>query len=217
MTFNLSDCYWTGTPGTYGSARGALVSDPSSDAAFLAWQAANARATGLPWPADATDALDSVLLSHGLPATGLTLANLQAALVAAASGACAAILSQIYTDPAHQAAGQNAALIVAASGGAPASTSPMYAAYNAYASAWGMTPSDFASLISVLTQQSLALSGALIALEAASAAATTAPQLASALSTFETAIAAIVTTVNAASPPVTMLAPAAISIKGVNA
>jgi len=144
-------------------------------------------------------------------------ASLQASLVAAASSACSTVTAQIYTDPAHQAAGQNAGMIVVMSGGAPTSSSPFFAAFNAYAAAWGLAPAAFATLIEVLMNQSMALSAALNALEAASAAATTAVQLATALSTFETAIGAVVTAINVAGTPFPMTAPAAISIKGINA
>jgi hypothetical protein len=146
-----------------------------------------------------------------------TQASLQAALVAAASTAAAAITAQIYTDPAHQAAGQNAGVIVAMSGGAPTSSSPFFAAFNAYAAAWGLAPAAFATLIEVLMNQSMALSSALNGLEAASAAATTAAQLATALATFEPAIGAVVTAINSAGTPFPMTAPPAISIPGIDA
>jgi hypothetical protein len=144
-------------------------------------------------------------------------ASLQAALVAAASAASAAVTAQIFTDPAHAAAGQNAGVIVAAAGGAPTSSSPFFSAFNAYAAAWGLAPAAFAALISVLMNQSMLLSVDLNALEAASASATTAAQLATALSAFETAIGAVVTAINAAGTPFPMTAPAAIKIAGINA
>jgi hypothetical protein len=144
-------------------------------------------------------------------------AQLQASLIAAASSAAAAVTAQIFTDPAHAAAGQNAGVIVAQAGGAPTSSSPFFSAFNAYAAAWGLAPTAFAALIETLMNQSMALSSALNALEAASAAATTAAQLATAITTFETAIGAVVTAINAAGTPFPMTPPTAIVIQGINA
>ncbi len=87
---SLSDAYWTGKPTgyastiVYGSARSGLVSAPDTDAAYLAWQAIGHAAW--PWPVDASGAttiaaLDAVLTSGNLPATGL-LAPTPAELVA---------------------------------------------------------------------------------------------------------------------------------------
>jgi trimeric autotransporter adhesin len=217
MIYTPSNWYWQVTGvGIYGSARGGLVSAPTSDAAYLAFAAINGPGAIVASAA----ALDEILTAAGLPVSGLTppaVASLQTALVAAASTAAAAVTAQIYTDPAHQAAGQNAGVIVTMSGGAPTSSSPFFSAFNAYAAAWGLAPAAFATLIEVLINQSLALSGALNALEAASSAATTAAQLATALSTFETALNAIVAAINAAGTPFPMTAPAAISIVGINA
>jgi hypothetical protein len=216
MIYNPSDWYWQVTGvGIYGSARQGLVTNPTTDAAYLAFTALNG-----PGPIMATTAaLDAVLIAAGLPPSGLTtpaFISLQAALTTATSAACAAITSQVYTDPAHQAAGQNAAMIVTMSGGAPTSASPFFAAFNTYAAAFGLAPAAFATLITTLTNQSLALSSALNALQAATAAATTAAQLATALATFETAIASVVTTINAAGMPFPLTAPAAIVIPGIN-
>jgi hypothetical protein len=225
--YNPENWFWIGqpvgqsTPVIYSSASGALVQ--SSNAAYVAFLAEGNVAT--PWPKDATgavtiDALDAVLVAAGLPPTGLmppTQAQLQASLVSAASAAAAAVTGQIYTDPAHQAAGQNAGVIVAMAGGAPPSSSPFFAAFNSYAAAWGLAPAAFATLIEALMNESMMLSISLNALEAASAAATTAAQLATALATFETAINAVVTAINAAGTPFPMTAPAAISIRGINA
>jgi hypothetical protein len=162
--------------------------------------------------------VNGVLIAPAAPVPPTpTQAQLQASLVTEASAACANITGQIYTDPAHEAAGQNAGVMAALAGGAPTSSSPFFAAFNAYAAAWGLAPAAFATLVVVLMNQSLALSTALNALEAASEAATTAAQLATALSTFEPAIGAVVSAINAAGTPFPMTAPAAISIQGINA
>lgn len=136
---------------------------------------------------------------------------------AACVRAANAVLTQIYPDPVHQSAGQNAAMMAAIAGGAPASSSPFYAQFNAFAAVYGVTPAALATLATALTNQSLALSGALITLQAAAAAAANAGALATALSAFETTLGSIVTACNAATPPTAIVAPAAISIAGVNA
>lgn len=82
MTYNPANWYWSGAPGVYGSARGGLVTAPTTDAAYLLWQRIF---NGVPtifataWPKDATGAvttaaLDAVLTtaSPPQPATGLT-------------------------------------------------------------------------------------------------------------------------------------------------
>ncbi|MGO9430400.1 hypothetical protein [Rhodoblastus sp.] len=73
--YSSSDNYWSGAPGIYGSARGALVSAPASDVAYQAWLTSHFQPT--PWPKDATGAvttaaLDAVLIAAGLAPTGLT-------------------------------------------------------------------------------------------------------------------------------------------------
>ena len=223
------DAYWLGepvgytSPILYGSARGGLVPVPATDAAYQAWLAQGF--APWPWPKDATGTettaqLDFALAANGLPPTGLTAptqAQLAASVLSACQSAANAVLAQIYPDPIHQAAGQNAAMIAAISGGAPTSTSPFYAAFNAYAALYGITPGALATLAVVLTNQSLALSAAILTLDGTVAAANTSAALAAALTAFEAAIGAVVTAVNAASPPVPIVAPAAITITGVNA
>lgn len=221
MIYAASNWYWAGTLGLYSSAAAALVAPTAP--AYLAWIASGGVAT--PWPVDATGAqtaaaLDAVLTAARLPASGLvppTQAQLAAAVTAAAAAAANAVLAQIYTDPVHQAAGQNAAMIAAIAGGAPVSGSLFYAAFNGYATLFSVTPAALATLAITLTNESMALSVALSTVEAAASAATTTAQLSAALTAFETAISAVVAAVNAASPPVTLTAPAAISIIGVNA
>jgi hypothetical protein len=221
MPFNIVDWYWSDGTRLYGSSRNALVATPASDDQFQNWVIATDRGGPGSWPmsngAPDDGALAQVLITAGIVPPFASLAQLQALLIAAASAACAAVTKQIYTDPAHQAAGQNAGVIVAMAGGAPTSSSPSFAAFNTYAAAWGLTPAAFATLVEALTNQSLALSSALNALEGASAAATTADQLATALSTFEAALESVVTAINAAGTPFPMTVPAAISIVGINA
>lgn len=86
MIYNPANWYWSGTPGIYGSARGGLVTAPTTDAAYLAWRAGGSIAPTT-WPQDESGAvtvaaLDAVLIAAGLPPTGLastTKAQLQAA------------------------------------------------------------------------------------------------------------------------------------------
>lgn len=73
--FIISDWYWAGTPGVYGSARGALVADPTTDADYLAWRCDGTR-NPTAWPTDEVGVqtvamLDLVLTNGGLPPTGL--------------------------------------------------------------------------------------------------------------------------------------------------
>ena len=159
----------------------------------------------------------SALIPPAASTETVPLATLAASVLSAANAAGSAVLAQIYPDATHQAAGQNAAMIAAISGGAPASTSPFYAAFNSYAAVFGVTPAALAALALVLTNQSMALSAATITLQTAASAATTAAQLATALAAFEAALAGVVAAVNAVPPPVALVAPAAISIVGVNA
>jgi hypothetical protein len=229
VQYSPADWFWIGQPVgqssviIYSSAAGAVV--PPTNAAYEAFLAGGNAAT--PWPRDATGAVTTAALDAVLtaafppqPPTGLTTptqASLQASLVAAATAAAASVTAQVYTDPSHQAAGQNAGLIVVMAGGAPTSSSPFFSAFNSYAAAWGLTPAAFATLIETLVNESMALSSALNTLEAATSSATTAAQLATALSAFETAVNAVVTAINAAGTPFPMTPPPAISIPGINA
>jgi hypothetical protein len=68
--YNPSDWYWQITSGAevYGSARRGLVAAPTTDVAYLAWSAINGPGSIAPNSA----ALDAVLATAGLPASGLT-------------------------------------------------------------------------------------------------------------------------------------------------
>lgn len=225
-TYSPTDWYWSGTLGVYGSARGALVASPSTDTAYQAFVGGNPPAQNpTAWPTDATGAetsaaLDAVLTGVGLPATGLTpptQAQLATAVVAAAIAASGSVVGQIFTDPAHQSAFQNAASIVNGNGGAAPSAGTLATKFAELAAVYGLTATAFATLVLALQGASLDLSTALSAVEVSAASATTSGQLATALAAFETAIGNVVTEINAASPPVPVIAAAAIVIKGVNA
>ena len=223
--YNARAWYWIGQPAgqsasvIFSSASQSLV--PATDPAYVAWLAAGYLPT--PWPKDETGAvttlaLDEVLAPYGL-STGLTAptqAQLVAALIAAASAASASIVSQVFPDAAHQAAFQNAASIVNGNGGQAPTTGPLAAAFGALATAYGATPANFVAFVLAAQAASLTLGAASATLTSAASAATTSAQLATALTAFETAIGTVVAELNAALPtPIT--APAAISIKGVNA
>ena len=150
------------------------------------------------------------------PVTPPSLAELKASLAAAASAAASAIVAQVMPDAAHQAAVQNAASIVNGNGGSAPSSGPMAAKFTALAATYGMTSSAFAALVLAMQGASFDLSAALASLSVASASATSTTDLASALAAFETAIVAVVAEVNAASPPMAIASPAAISIAGIN-
>lgn len=212
--------YFSGTPGVYGTLRGALVSSPNTDTDFLYWKSLYGPPN--PWPNDSTgsqtaDSLDLVLVEAGLPPTGLaSVATLGAQVVSAAEQAASSIVDQVRSTSSQDTALQNAVSIVIANGSAPSDGNPYYLAYNALASTWGKSPSAFATLIQVMVNQSMNLSSAVNTLKASVAAATTNANLTTALATFETSLAAVVTAVNAAGPPIAIVAPAAISIKGVD-
>lgn len=94
-----SDWYWSGGPGVYGSARGGVVSNPSTDSAYLAWLTGGNPTV---WPRDnggsqTAAALDAVLTGAGLPASGL-VAPTQAQLLSYAYAKIGGLLavSRVY-------------------------------------------------------------------------------------------------------------------------
>jgi hypothetical protein len=150
------------------------------------------------------------------PAPALSV--LQARTLAAASAAAGSILAQVFPDAVHQAAFQNAGAIVAGNNGAaPASTAATYSAFSAFATVYGMTAAAFASLVQAGQNASMSMAVASATLTSAVNVATSAAAIATALAAFEAALVSVVATLNAASPPVAFVAPAAISITGVNA
>ena len=99
MSYEPSNWYWSGTPGVYGSARGGLVANPSTNTVYQAWLSAGNAPT--PWPIDTTGAvtaaaLDVVLESVGLPATSLA-APTQALLAAYANAKQWALATDGFT------------------------------------------------------------------------------------------------------------------------
>jgi hypothetical protein len=73
MLYNPRDWYWTGPLGIFSSKANTLV--PDTDEVYISWLASGYVAT--PWPKDivsgeqTTEALDGILVSQGLPHTGL--------------------------------------------------------------------------------------------------------------------------------------------------
>jgi hypothetical protein len=149
------------------------------------------------------------------PPAAPALAQLAAALVTAASAACGQVTNQITPDAAHQYAFTNAAAILNGNGGAAPASGPLAAKFDALAAAYGQTPANFALLVTDIQGASLDLGAALVTLESAAATATTAAQLAAALTAFETSIGAVIAEITAAD--VSAVAPAAITILGINA
>lgn len=143
------------------------------------------------------------------------LPQLQAAVMSAGSAATGSIVSQIAPDSTHQNAYQIASQMVWAANGAAPASGPAEAIFASYAADFGVTPAVLAARVVSGATGSLALSGALLTLDQASATATTSTQLATALAAFETTLTGIVASLTAAGLVVT--APAAISIPGVNA
>jgi hypothetical protein len=69
ILYSPADWYWqVDSLGVYGSARGGLVANTATDAAYLKWSAINGPGSIVA----STGALDALLTEAGLPATGLT-------------------------------------------------------------------------------------------------------------------------------------------------
>jgi hypothetical protein len=225
MAYKASDWYWVDAHGEiFGSASGGLVA--SADSAYQNFLAAGNVAT--PDPSDdfaggSSGNLDSVLTAAGLPASGLSLATNKTSVIAAASSVCSAIVGAVFAGPTQQAAFSNAGMMVAANGGSAPSTGAAGTAFTALATAYGMSQSAFATLVSAMQLASLSLENSLATLVFAATAAATNDALSAAITAFETSVGVIVTSVNAAitatnSPALVAIeAPATISIKGVNA
>ena len=149
------------------------------------------------------------------PPPAPTLPMLAREVVGAASAACAAIVAQVFPDPAHQAAFQNAASIINGNGGAAAASGPFASAFAALAAAYGAPPAAFVGFVIAAQSASLTLGAALATLSNSAAAAATPADLASALSAFETAIGAVAAALDAALPS-PVAPPAPIVIPGID-
>ena len=223
---NPANWYWSGQPSgqtstvVYSSAKGALV--PATDATYVAWLAGGNVAT--PWPKDANGAvtpaaLDAVLQAAGLPATGLVApaqAQLQASLNAALEATADAVTVALTPTKTHQVGFGNIAAIVTANGNASPSTGADATAIATIATSFGTNAAGISTQAQALKTASLSLLAALVTAQTATLQATTATQLAAALTAFETSLASILTAINAVIA-VPVAAPAAISIKGINA
>jgi hypothetical protein len=150
------------------------------------------------------------------PAPTLTQSQLAALLVGAARAACSFVTQQIVPDQTHQNAYINAAAMVGPSGAVP-TVAPTSTSFTALASAFGMQPQAFATLVVSVAAASMNLSATLAALQAAAQTATTAAQLATALASFETAINDVVAGLNSVGLTMTVTEPSAITIAGINA
>ena len=142
-------------------------------------------------------------------------AQLQATLIAAAIAACTYLDTQINRTPVHATAFSNVAAAVSANGGAVPTTGALATKLAALAALYGGSTAVFGSLSVALQGASYDNLAALVTLEIAAAAATTAAQLAAALTAFEASLATVYSEITAAGAVIT--APAAISIKGINA
>ena len=142
-----------------------------------------------------------------------TQAQLQAAVISAASSVCAQITNAVAPDAAHANAYQIAA--GALSNGVVPSSGPVASWLASYAAANGQSEAQVVGAVLAGASAALGLSSALATLEAEASAATTSAQLVTALTAFEASIASILAAM--ASGGVTVAAPAAISIAGVNA
>ncbi|MDR3488827.1 MAG: hypothetical protein P4M05_28480 [Bradyrhizobium sp.] len=155
------------------------------------------------------------IVNGAIVVTPLTAAQLAPSLVSAASAACSNIINQITPDDTHQYAFTNAASILNGNGGVAPTTGPLASKFASLAASFGESVANFAILVNDVQGASLDLGAAQAALKSAAAAATTATQLAAALTAFETALAAVVSEITTAG--VTVTAPPAITISGINA
>lgn len=176
------------------------------------------------WDASLTDAgisvptADALATALAAPEPGPTQAQLAEALVAAASAVAGSVTSQVAPDQTHLAAYVNAALIVGPSATVP-SGGLVGNAFTALATAngFGSDLQAFATLVVNVAAASLTLTAAYSTLVGAVQSAKTASDLAAVLSAFEDAVGAVVSGLNAAGLPITISAPAPISIRGINA
>jgi hypothetical protein len=157
---------------------------------------------------------NGVLVPPTSPPYNLT--NLKSALLTAVGYTCTFIVQTVQPVLALQVAFLNAASIVNGNGGAAPTTGPLVSRFDALATNYGITADQLATLCVTLEAGSLDLANALLAITAASAAATTPTQLATALTNFESSISTLVTEVNSV-VPMPIPSPPAITIAGINA
>lgn len=152
------------------------------------------------------------------PAPALTQAQVAEIVLACAGAATNAVIAQVVPDQTHLTAYLNAASCVGPSATVP-TVEPLKSAFGALASAngFGSSPAAFASLVVQVSALSLSLSALLTSLTASTAAAKTAADLAGAVQTFESGLSSLVAALNAAGLTVTISAPAAIKVAGLNA
>ena len=141
---------------------------------------------------------------------------LRAQLLSAAQAAADSVTAQVFPTPTMMATLVNAAMWVSGAGGEKPTVSAYATRFANLAAAYGKSADDFAAAIVVGQQQAADMGIALLALDAAAAAASTSGDLATALSTFESSLGGVITAMNAV-VPVQIVAPAAIVIKGINA
>lgn len=140
----------------------------------------------------------------------------QADVMNAVSNYIAAITAQVAPSSTHMTAYQNALAILGPSITLP-TVDPLMTQFNDMASKLGLTPAAFANVVVHVTSSSFALASALMTIESTVAASNTTTQLATAISTFTNTVAGVINTLNSSGLTVTVTAPPAISIVGVNA
>ena len=163
----------------------------------------------VPNVAKPTDAQIAAALAAPEPITMLV-----AELIAAASTKCAAVSALVITDDTHRDGYMTAAQIVGPGATVP-TTDPTMSAFNALASAFGMQPQPFATLVTNVAAIAMELSATLTTATTAARNAKTPGDLNNVLVAFEKQIATIIAAIQAAGLPV--VAPPKLSIVGINA
>lgn len=156
--------------------------------------------------------------SFAAPVSTFPVSDLASDLMTAASGACSAITAQVIPDPTHQLSYTNAATIVWASGGGAPTAEPAKTIFAQQALASGIAdPAIFAKVVTAVSLGSMQLATILGSLREAARNAQSPNDLGAALSAFEATLNGFVSQLNAAGLTVTVAAPPAIVISGINA
>ena len=128
---------------------------------------------------------------------------------------CDNIVKQVIPSQSKQLAYQNAAIILNSNGNVPPNTGIYATTFNNLASAWGMTPTNFASLVENMQNFSMTLASLELSTQSQIETANTPSILSSIITNFESGINNIVNTINkVAAIPITT--PSPILISGVN-
>ncbi len=128
---------------------------------------------------------------------------------------CDDIVKQVIPSQSKQLAYQNAAIILNTNGNIPPNTGIFATTFNNLATSWGMTPTNFASLVENMQNFSMTIASLELSTQSQIETANTPSALSTIITNFESDINSIVTTINGvAVVPITT--PSPILISGVN-